>query len=655
MNLCLDSCILNLESCLLQLSIIIVNYKVRYFLEQCLRTVMNAVDGIDAELIVIDNHSADGSMEYLPPLFPGVRFIANRENRGFARANNQALAVCSGEYVLFLNPDTLIPEDCLHRCLDHMKQYPEAGALGIRMLDGKGRFLPESKRSFPSPLVSFYKLMGLAKLFPKSRIFNRYALGNLDENHDHKVDVLAGAFMLVRKKLLSRLNGFDESYFLYGEDIDLSFRIKEAGYENHYLAGTSIIHFKGESSGNKELSRVKFFYQAMQVFVQKHYKSGAGKLFSVFLQFAIAARAAFSACKRLLRPVALPLIDGLLVWISLQTMRWVWITNIRHGKDFGVAFVPYALPAFSVLFIVCAAFSGLYDKRYKTSQTLLSIAFAALCMLAVYSLLPEAIRFSRGVIMWGGMLGGLVIFILRQLLLPNKNTLFITSEAATEQTVVIATENEYAEITKLFEQAMVDQQLLGRVSTDNDTGNAICSLQDLLLLKKNIPINRIIFCIGKLSLTNIIAEIQLLKKSNTQFLFHVAGSNSIVGSHTLAPGADIVTGHVDYHITHPYQKRMKRVVDILASILLIPTIPFHPRPTHFAGNIYHVIKGSKTWVGYTTVSPTLPPIKKAVISPIKTSPGFAENLLEKADRLYAKNYDWWQDIAIIFQNYRRLG
>jgi GT2 family glycosyltransferase len=638
----------------LQLSIIIINYNVRYFLEQCLHTVLNAVKGLEAEIIVVDNHSTDGSIEWLLPLFPQVRFIQNHENLGFAKANNQALAVCNGEHVLFLNPDTLIPEDALLRCLGYLKEHPKAGALGVRMLDGCGRFLPESKRSFPSPLTSFYKLTGLAAVFNKSRIFNRYALGNLSEYENHIVEVLAGAFMLVKKDLLLHLHGFDESYFLYGEDIDLSYRIQQAGFENHYFAGTSIIHFKGESSGNNELNRVKFFYRAMRVFVEKHYRTGAGKLFAVFLQLAIIVRGLLSAISRLFKPIVLPLADGLLLWLSLRAMCLVWISYFRNGKDFGVAFVPYALPVFSAWFVLCAAFTGLYDKRYKTSKTILSLAFAVISMLAVYSLLPEQMRFSRGVFLWGGLTGGLLIFLFRQLLLTKKRTTMIATND-NERIVVVATENEYEEVNVLLKKALLDQSLLGRISPDERDNHSIGHLPEISSMVKNIRINRVIFCVGAVSLSEIITQVQQLANRHTQFLFHVSGSNAIVGSHTLAPGADIVTGYVDYRISSSYQQRMKRLVDIVLSLFLFVAIPLHSNPASFAKNIYRVLTGSKTWVGYATVATGLPVIKTGVISTVGNLQSANKSLFEKADGLYAKNYDWWQDIVIVFQNYRQLG
>ena len=609
---------------------------------------LNAIKGIEVELFVVDNDSDDGSIAYLQPLFPSVQFISNRQNLGFAKANNHALAKCSGEYVLFLNPDTLVPEDCLALCLAHIKSNPRAGAMGVRMLDGRGHFLPESKRSFPTPLVAFWKMTGLAALFPHSRIFNQYATGNLDEHQNHTVEVLAGAFMLVKRELLIELNGFDESYFLYGEDIDLSYRIQKAGFTNLYFSGTAIIHFKGESSAKHELTRVKHFYQAMLVFVQKHYNTGAGKLFAVFLQMAIGLRATVSALDKTIKSIVLPATDVLLVWLSLWMMKFIWISQIRNGKEFGVAFVLYALPIFSFGFVLAAAVTGLYDRKYRTSKTLASLAFAVISILAVYSLLPENIRFSRGVIFWGGILGAVFILLFRKL----KDT---KEEDSETQMVVVATENEYAAIGQLLQKAVLDQQVLGRISPDEKNAHSLGELKQVPALLKNRTIGRIIFCVGTLSLFEVIKQLQELKKYPVQFLFHFAGTGSIVGSHTLAPDFALVTPFAAYRISQAYQQRMKRLVDIVLGLCLLISFPFHPHPSKFIGNIFNVLSGKQTWVGYATVATLLPPIKKGVISAVPEMQVTHNAFEEKADRLYAKNYDWWQDVLLILQNYRRLG
>lgn len=274
----------------MKLSVIIVNYNVRYFLAHCLASVSHAIQGMEAEVIVVDNCSCDGSLDYLKEKFPEVHFIANQENTGFARANNLALGKALGDFVLYLNPDTLVSDSAIQSCLSFFESNATVGALGVKMVDGSGRFLPESKRAFPSPLVSFYKLCGLSKLFPESRLFGKYSLGYLNENLIHEVEVLAGAFMMARTPLLRDSKGFDERYFMYGEDIDLSYCLQQTGYKNYYLGNVSIIHFKGESAQKGSASHLKNFYKAMILFVDKYYKGWRGLIYRSFLKTAIAGR-----------------------------------------------------------------------------------------------------------------------------------------------------------------------------------------------------------------------------------------------------------------------------------------------------------------------------------------------------------------------------
>ena len=246
-----------------------------------------------AEVFVVDNNSSDNSLKYLKPRFPEVNFLENSENLGFSRANNQAIGVANGEYILFLNPDTILPEDCLITCLRFMDETPGAGALGIRMIDGMGRYLPESKRGFPSPWISFCKMFGLTSAFPSSRLFAGYYMGHLDEKTNNEVDILSGAYMMVRKNVLDKTGGFDERFFMYAEDIDLSYRIQKAGFRNYFFAGSSIIHFKGEST-RKDNFYVKQFYKAMVQFVRKHYSGGLSVMYARFLELGIWLRASVS-------------------------------------------------------------------------------------------------------------------------------------------------------------------------------------------------------------------------------------------------------------------------------------------------------------------------------------------------------------------------
>ena len=255
----------------MKLSVIVVNYNVEYFLEQCLHSVETALQGIDSEVFVVDNHSVDGSVRMLNKKFPEVKLIVNTENVGFAKANNQAIHQAKGEYILLLNPDTLVESDTFAKTIAFMDQTPQAGGLGVKMVNGEGKFLPESKLSLPFPYVSFYNIFGLSKLFKKSRRFGKYHLTYLDPNEIHEVEVLSGAFMLLRKSMLDNIGYLDEDYFMYGEDIDLSYRITQAGFKNYYYPKTRIIHYKGESTKKSSINYVIVFYKAMQIFAKKHF------------------------------------------------------------------------------------------------------------------------------------------------------------------------------------------------------------------------------------------------------------------------------------------------------------------------------------------------------------------------------------------------
>jgi len=276
----------------MKLSIVIVNYNVRNFLEQCLIAVRAASQGLDVEIFVVDNHSTDGSVEYLRPRFPEVVFIENNHNPGFAKANNQAIQQCKGEYILLLNPDTVIGETGLHHICCFMDDHPEAGAIGVKMLNGHGIFLPESKRSFPTPWVSFCKLFGISKLFPRSRRFAAYNLPYLHPDEPHRVNVLAGAFILIRYKALKEAGFLDESFFMYGEDIDLSYRIILAGYQNYYIP-ERILHYKGESTQKGDKKYLYAFYDAMLVFYKKYYPH-SGRFISSLIRLSISLRKGYA-------------------------------------------------------------------------------------------------------------------------------------------------------------------------------------------------------------------------------------------------------------------------------------------------------------------------------------------------------------------------
>ncbi len=269
----------------MKLSIVIVNYNVRYYLEQCLLSVEKALSGVCGEVFVVDNHSTDDSLPYLKSKFPWVRYIENQQNLGFSRANNQALREARGEYVLLLNPDTFIGERSLRECIDFMDKNPQAGMCGVGMLKVDGSFAPESRRGIPTPFVAFCKMTGLGALFPKSRLFGRYYMQYLNKYSINPIEIVSGAFMFIRKEALDKVGLLDETFFMYGEDIDISYRVLQAGYKNYYLP-TQILHYKGESTKKNSLRYVNAFHKAMIIFFRKHFAHYSG-IYSAFITLTI--------------------------------------------------------------------------------------------------------------------------------------------------------------------------------------------------------------------------------------------------------------------------------------------------------------------------------------------------------------------------------
>lgn len=280
-----------------RLSIIIVSYNVKYYLEQCLRSVERATTQMPVQIWVVDNASTDGTLDYLRPRFPHVHFIANQDNRGFSAANNQAIRLSTSQYVLLLNPDTIVGEDVLQGCMDFLDAHPQAGATGVRMLNADGSFAPESRRGVPTPFTSFCKMSGLCRLFPRSKVFGRYYMRYLDVEQPNEIDIISGAFIMIRRQALDEIGLLDERFFMYGEDVDLSYRLLQGGWQNWYLP-LSILHYKGESTVKSSFRYVHIFYNAMLIFFNKHY-GRRYRLLGILIRMAVYVRALIDACLRL--------------------------------------------------------------------------------------------------------------------------------------------------------------------------------------------------------------------------------------------------------------------------------------------------------------------------------------------------------------------
>lgn len=646
----------------MQLSVIIVNYNVKFFLEQCLYAVIKACKPVSAEIIVVDNNSTDNSKAFLQPRFPQVNFIWSNENLGFARANNLALAQAKGKYILFLNPDTIVPEDCFENHIRFFESHPEAGASGIRMIDGAGKFLKESKRSFPSPLTSLYKLSGLAQLFPRSKTFARYYAGHLSEYENHQVDVLAGAYMMIPKAVLAITGSFDETFFMYGEDIDLSYRIQKAGFKNYYFAESTIIHFKGESTKKGSLNYVKMFYSAMSLFVKKHYSGSRAGIFNVLIQSGIFLRAVLAVIAKFIQRIGLPLLDAGIIFMSFWCIKYLWNTFIRKDVNYSPNMLIIAFPIFTIIFLVASYYSGLYDKGYKQSQLNRSTAMTALVLLSGYGLLPEDLRFSRGILVFGIVMAFIIMSVWRWLLLRGGLLSRMEDDDGHRQTIVVAGENDFNTVTTLMQNAGMTEKVLGRVDDSlKSSSKALGSIHQINHLIRMYPVKEIIFCEDILSFKEIIATIQQLP-GRVLNKFHATGSCSIIGSNNKDVSGEYLSASDKYTIANPVNKRNKNLLDATVALLFLISFPVHlflqKKPLRFFKNVFSVLFMQKTWVGYAAPVAKLPAIKKGILTST-TLPESINDLpvesLYLSDEWYATYYSAATDLKKIIRGYKYLS
>lgn len=651
----------------MKLSIVIVNYNVSFFLEQCLRSVYTALSGIDAEVFVVDNNSQDNSLAMLQEKFPKVHLIANADNPGFSKANNQALRLAKGAYVLLLNPDTVVEEQTFQKALDFMDLHPEGGGLGIRMIDGRGRYLPESKRGIPSPWTAFYKICGLSKLFPRSKKYARYYLGHLDPQKNQEIEILAGAFMLMRRSALEKVGLLDEDFFMYGEDIDLSYRLLQAGYKNYYLADSRIIHYKGESTKKGSLNYVFVFYKAMIIFARKHFRSGRARLFATLIHLAIYLRAALSVMDRLLRKIAQPLADLLLLFGGLNYIKLYWEQNHRfiQGGTYPDALVYWAFPSYILVWLLALFFNGVYDDRPRLAQIFKGVFTGTLAILVVYSLLPEDFRFSRAIIVLGAFWAALILPLWRYALQKITGWPLLKARKRQKRVLIVGSGEEALRVKQLIAQSGQEIGFTGTVEAQDEAApskQSLGKLSDLRDICSMFSIDEVIFCSKQISGQEIFAQMSHLQSHQLEIKIAPPESQFIIGSNSIhAQGQWYAMSFKA--ISAPANRRSKRLLDLSLALLLLLAYPlalwFSQSATGLLRNCWLVLMGQKTWVGYdqrgqlSALPKLLPGVIAVSIELDRNQP--AENLVDQLNQLYAKDYQWQGDLRLIFRHFRQLG
>ena len=652
----------------MKLSVIIVNYNVEYFLEQCLYSVRKALQEVDGEVLVVDNNSIDGSNRMVREKFPEVTLIANKDNKGFSKANNQGIRISKGEYVLLLNPDTVVEDDTFLKIANFMDTHPDAGALGVKMVDGSGNFLPESKRGLPTPAAAAYKMFGLSKLFPRSKRFAQYHLGYLDENQTNEVEILAGAFMLLRKTVLDEIGLLDESFFMYGEDIDLSYRVIQAGYKNYYFPETRIIHYKGESTKKSSVNYVLVFYNAMVIFAKKHFSHKNARAFAFVINIAIYFRAFLALLSQLWEKLMLPLLDaGAMVGgFYLITKLWGESFIYKEGGSYPLTFVYYIIPSYILFWLLSIYFSGGYDKPVRIKKSIGGLLAGTVLILVLYALLPESMRFSRALILLGTLWGLLVLPAVRLMLHWLKVPWVNLDNKQSKRFLVIGEKDEARRVSQLLESSFVKPDFIGIASVkeqSDDTADYIGNISQAKDIITIYNIDEVVFCSKNVSHQTIIDKMAEWQQMEVDYKIAPEDSLSIIGSNSIHTRGDLYTVNINA-VDKVANRRNKRLIDVFISLVLLSLLPllifFERKPGGFVRNIFLVLFGRKSWVGFCKTDHAdfqLPKIKSGVICPLDGMKIKQQDdeTLHQLNLLYARDYNIWKDLNIILFAFRELG
>lgn len=689
----------------IDISIVIVNYNVKEFVANLLDSLYKSGNDLNIEIFVVDNASSDGSVPYLRRRFPDVIYLKNDYNHGFGKANNQAIRKAKGKYTLLINPDTLVRQDTLSVMYSHMRDNPESGASGCKILNPDGTFAPESRRSVPTPMSALWKILGLPKLFPNSRRFSAYYLGGEDEDCPGRVPVLSGAFMFFRTDVLKEAGGFDEQFFMYGEDIDLCYRARQAGWEIDYIPDTSIIHYKGESTKKENLDYVVTFNKAMYKFFNKHYSFGYTLFFRIFILTGIILKGFISYVSALVRKLSQPIID-LGILNILVIVFFVWRYEIHPANilvHYNIGFLAVNL-LLSVIYLISALYYDLYGKNRFSLPAVIKSTVIAFAGVVVITFFLRDFAFSRLILMLSAMAGvvlltGIRLFqINRSQKAPNIPGSFLERKVL----LVGLSDKTPGLIRKLRSRADWNYELTGLVAQNSDykydeieNVPVIGDLSSIPQLVRYHQVNEIIFILPAVDYDQILRTISELRETSVYPRIVPDSMDYIVGKTNVEYLDDIPVMDVNLPYFTRWNLFVKRVLDLgLSCIMVVLLTPILGLPAMLSRkkisrlNLYvsesrnisvplilpysehrwrnryllllQVLAGKVSLVG----SPVIPD-KKPHFANVKPGlTGFrqlSENRLYHEDEkqmyelFYLQNYSVWMDLDILIKTwmYRR--
>lgn len=637
----------------MKLSVIIVSYNVKHFLSQCLDSLNQALAGLESEVIVIDNDSKDGSQGLLKTIpFSSLVYVLNDKNFGFAHAINQGIAKSRGEFVLILNPDTLVGANAINGSINYLDNNQKCGAVGVQMIDGNGNFLRESKRSIPTFGSAIFKFLGIASLFPHSKIFSAYYAGHLDKDQNHQVEVLTGAYMMTRKSVLEKVGGFDDQYFMYGEDIDISLQIRKNGYYNYYLGESSIVHFKGESTKKAKVKYHYHFFNSMFLFGKKNLSDNWA--FIGFLKILILIFGFIKFVQFQLSIVSIPILRFGVYWFIIWLTGKLWaIYYFGDGGYYDLSHQNYITLFYAFIWsVMYYLFSNRDSEIYKGFQ---GIAIGLLIILILYGLAPLELRTSRAII----LLSALAIFafegIIGVLRFRIKNGFWSLQEQPKTAILIGHPDVDIIHLDHLKQNSSLNY--IGFVSADKYSSKFCLGSSgelDRVLEQNRI---KVITFISESIKTDEVMRIMSKFGPDYSYLLYSPVTNLIIDSPNKNTQGFSTVVELKWNIASKRNRMLKRALDIFLAFVFIFSTPLCiwlvKSKRGWMTNVRRTLLGNSTWVGYDIQDQNLgflPRIKPGILhlKPRNKTP-------HDRNLFYAREYSPFLDVKTIINSFTHLG